>query len=181
MVKNRRLAQAISDVAWGRFFPMTKGKAENAGRTFERVDPRYTSQICSKCGHQQKMPLAIRVYECGKCGYVIWCDYNSAISIDRAGQARTNARGERQRSMKRERVSRTKLELRWGGNYAPFLRTRSQVLSHWGWPNRIVQPVRDRSKITRHLSFSSLSRRLAYFASQIQLPFSSVTTCGTRV
>src|SRR5215831_15039568 len=98
MVKNRRLARAISDVAWGRFFKMTKGKAENAGRTFERVDPRYTSQICSNCGHRQKMPLAIRVYECGKCGFVIGCDHNSAITIDRAGQARIQARGERRRS-----------------------------------------------------------------------------------
>src|SRR5215475_598081 len=116
MVKNRRLARAISDVAWGRFITMTKGKAENAGRTFERVDPRYTSQICSKCGHRQKMPLAIRVYECGKCGFVIGRDHNSAITIDRAGQARINARGERQRSKKRERVSRTQLEPQRGGN-----------------------------------------------------------------
>src|SRR5215471_13371933 len=94
MVKNRHLAQAISDVAWGSFFTITKSKAENAGRTFERVDPRYTSQICSNCGHKQKMPLAIRVYECGKCGAVIGRDHNSAISIDRAGQARIYARGE---------------------------------------------------------------------------------------
>src|SRR5499426_587081 len=116
MVRNRRLAQAISDVAWGRFFKMTKSKAENAGRTFERVDPRYTSQICSNCGHRQEMPLAIRVYECGKCGFVIGRDHNSAITINRAGQARINARGERQRSKKRERVSRSQLEPQRGGN-----------------------------------------------------------------
>src|SRR5215471_9114668 len=116
MVKNRRLARAISDVAWGRFFNMTKSKAENAGRTFERVDPRYTSQICSNCGHRQKMPLAIRIYDCGKCGFVIGRDHNSAITIDRAGQAQINARGERRRSKKRERVSRTQLEPQRGGN-----------------------------------------------------------------
>src|SRR5499427_6656030 len=61
MVKNRHLALAISDVAWGSFFTMTKSKAENADRTFERVDPRYTSQTCSNCGYIQKMPLAIRI------------------------------------------------------------------------------------------------------------------------
>src|SRR5215467_1976036 len=116
MVKNRRLARAISDVAWGRFFTMTKSKAEKAGRTFERVDPRYTSQICSKCGHRQKMPLAIRIYECGKCGFVIGRDHNSAITIDRAGQARINAHGERRRSKKRERVSRTRLDPQRDGN-----------------------------------------------------------------
>ncbi len=111
MVKNRRLARAISDVAWGRFFKMTKSKAENAGRTFERVDPRYTSQICSRCGHRQKMPLAIRIYECGKCGFVIGRDHNSAINIDRAGQS-PNKRPWRRDSAseKRERDGRTQSE-----------------------------------------------------------------------
>ncbi|MGH9849584.1 MAG: RNA-guided endonuclease InsQ/TnpB family protein [Blastocatellia bacterium] len=94
MVKNHRLAQAISDVAWGSFFTMTQTKAESAGRVFERVDPRYTSQICSRCGHRQKTPLAIRIYECAKCGFVIGRDHNSAIIINRAGQARINARGD---------------------------------------------------------------------------------------
>jgi putative transposase len=116
MVKNHHLAQAISDVAWGKFFMMTKSKAENAGRTFERVDPRYTSQICSNCGHQQKMPLAIRIYECDKCGFVIGRDHNSAITIDRAGQARIHARGERRRSKKRERDSRPQSEPQRGGD-----------------------------------------------------------------
>ena len=111
MVKNRRLARAISDVAWGRFFKMTKSKAENAGRTFERVDPRYTSQICSNCGHRQKMPLAIRIYECAKCELVIGRDHNSAITIDRAGQS-PNKRPWRRDSAseKREREGRTQSE-----------------------------------------------------------------------
>src|SRR5215813_3812809 len=72
MVKNHRLAKAILDVAWGQFFAITKSKAESAGRRFERVNPRYTSQTCSNCGHRQKMPLAIRIFECEKCGFV--CD-----------------------------------------------------------------------------------------------------------
>src|SRR5215470_3257480 len=110
MVKNRHLARAISDVAWGSFFTITKSKAENAGRTFERVDPRYTSQICSNCGHKQKMPLAVRIYECAKCGIIIGRDHNSAITIDRAGQARIHARGERRRSKKRERNGRPQSE-----------------------------------------------------------------------
>lgn len=73
---------------------MTKSKAEIAGPTFERVDPRYTSQICSNCGHRQKTPLAIRVYECSACGFVIGCDHNSVITTTRAGQARIYACGD---------------------------------------------------------------------------------------
>jgi len=106
MVKNHHLAQAIYDVAWGKFFNMTQTKAESAGRVFKRVDPRYTSQICSNCGNKQKMPLAIRIYECESCGLIINRDHNAAINIDRAGQTRNYARGERRRSKKRERDSR---------------------------------------------------------------------------
>jgi putative transposase len=105
MVKSHRLAKAILDVAWGQFFAITKSKAENAGRTFERVNPRYTSQTCSNCGHRQKMPLAIRVYECEKCGFVIGRDHNAAINLDsvRASGPEPDACGERQRSEKQER------------------------------------------------------------------------------
>ena len=106
MVKNHHLAQAINDVAWGKFFTMTQTKAESAGRAFVKFDPRYTSQICSNCGNKQKMPLAVRIYECESCGIIIGRDHNSAITIDRAGQTRNYARGERRRSKKRERDSR---------------------------------------------------------------------------
>lgn len=90
MVKNHHLAKAISDVAWSAFFGILKSKAENAGREFEKVNPRYTSQDCSHCGHRQKMPLAIRVYECQACQVVIDRDHNAARNLlSRAELART--------------------------------------------------------------------------------------------
>src|SRR5262245_34200886 len=93
MVKNCRLAKSILDVAWGQFFEITKDKAESAGRTFERRDPRYTTQTCSNCGSRQKMPLGIRIYECEKCGLVIDRDFNAAINLDsiRASGSESNA------------------------------------------------------------------------------------------
>ncbi len=81
MVKNHHLAQAINDVAWGNFFNLTKAKAENAGRTFEKVNPAYTSQDCSGCGHRQKMPLSVRVFECANCHLLIQRDHNAALNI----------------------------------------------------------------------------------------------------
>ena len=81
MVQNHHLAKAINDVAWGNFFNITKAKAENAGRTFEKVNPAYTSQDCSGCGQRQKMPLAVRIYECGKCHLKIHRDHNAALNI----------------------------------------------------------------------------------------------------
>nr|MDO8133041.1 transposase [Candidatus Njordarchaeum guaymaensis] len=44
MVRNRNLAQKILDASWGKFFEMLSYKAERAGRTFLKVDPKYTSQ-----------------------------------------------------------------------------------------------------------------------------------------
>lgn len=115
MLKNHHLAKAISDVAWGQFFTITKSKAENAGRTFEKVNPGYTSQICSGCGHKQKMPLAIRVYECEQCGLVIGRDHNAAITIlGRSAPEDSNACGERQRSTKQERDGRSLAAPRMG-------------------------------------------------------------------
>ena len=44
-----------------------------------RFDP--SSQICSKCGHRQKMPLDQRTYVCPECGMSMDRDVNAAINI----------------------------------------------------------------------------------------------------
>jgi putative transposase len=118
MVKNRHLAKAILEVAWGQFFAITKSKAESASRRFERVNPRYTSQTCSNCGHRQKMPLAIRIFECEKCGFVCGRDHNAAINLDtvRASGPEPEACGERKRSKKQERDGSSQSEPQRGGD-----------------------------------------------------------------
>jgi len=44
MVKNRNFAGRILDASWNKFFAMLSYKAENAGRTLVKVNPRGTSQ-----------------------------------------------------------------------------------------------------------------------------------------
>jgi putative transposase len=44
MARNRNLAGKILDASWGKFNQMLSYKAENAGRTLVRVNPRGTSQ-----------------------------------------------------------------------------------------------------------------------------------------
>ena len=44
-----------------------------------RFEP--SSQICSCCGHRQKMPLDVRTYECPECGMKMDRDVNAAINI----------------------------------------------------------------------------------------------------
>lgn len=56
-------------------------KAEWAARKFVAVNPAYTSQNCSNCGHRQKMPLSKRVFKCPCCGLVLDRDVNAALNI----------------------------------------------------------------------------------------------------
>ncbi|MDQ1279341.1 MAG: putative transposase, partial [Thermoproteota archaeon] len=44
MVRNHCLARRIQDASWSKFFSMLSYKAENAGRTLVKVNPRGTSR-----------------------------------------------------------------------------------------------------------------------------------------
>jgi putative transposase len=81
LIKNPKLAKSIADVAWSSFFAQLLGKAEEAGRAVVRVNPAYTSQTCSACGHRQAMPLSVRVYDCPMCGLVVDRDHNGSRNI----------------------------------------------------------------------------------------------------
>jgi len=81
MVHNHCLAKSISDVAWSAFFNQLMCKAEEAGRELIRVNPAYTSQTCSRCGHRQKTPLSERTYHCPCCLLDIDRDLNAALNI----------------------------------------------------------------------------------------------------
>lgn len=85
MVHNHCLAKSISDVAWGQFMADLTYKAENAGRKYIAVNPSYTSQDCSRCGHRQKMPLSDRAYNCPCCNLSINRDHNASLNILRLG------------------------------------------------------------------------------------------------
>lgn len=76
------LAKSVNDAAWGTLTQMLDYKAEYAGRQVVRVDPRYTSQDCSDCGHRSgKKPLHIRKWVCENCGSIHDRDINAAKNI----------------------------------------------------------------------------------------------------
>jgi len=81
MMHNHCLAKSISDAAWSGFFQLLAYKAAWAGRQFVAVNPAYTSQDCSSCGHRQKMPLSERVFKCPCCGLELDRDLNAALNI----------------------------------------------------------------------------------------------------
>ena len=85
MLKNHCLAKSISDAAWRMLVTITSYKAESAGSIVVLVDPRNTSQLCSRCGLKVKKSLSDRVHECPQCGLVMDRDENAAINILRLG------------------------------------------------------------------------------------------------
>lgn len=81
MMHNHCLAKSIADASWSQFFSYLSYKAEWAGRKMIPVDPAYTSQTCSSCGHRQKLTLDIREYRCPCCGIILDRDHNAALNI----------------------------------------------------------------------------------------------------
>lgn len=85
MVHNHCLAKSISDAAWSMFFAQLVSKAEEAGYQLVKVNPAYTSQTCSRCGHRQKMPLSERIYHCPCCLLSLDRDVNASKNIHALG------------------------------------------------------------------------------------------------
>ncbi|MCC3422319.1 MAG: transposase [Microcoleus sp. PH2017_29_MFU_D_A] len=87
MVKNRKLARAISQQGWYEFRALCEAKSEKFGREF-RVISRWepTSQICSNCGFRWgKLDLKIRSVQCLNCGIEHDRDENAAKNINKVG------------------------------------------------------------------------------------------------
>jgi putative transposase len=79
---------------WGlyQFVQMLNYKCLLAGKELVKLDERDTSKTCSRCGHQQAMPLRKRTYHCGACSLVMDRDENSAVNIRERYLARLGPR-----------------------------------------------------------------------------------------
>ena len=88
MVKNHKLARAISDVGWSEFFRMLEYKGEWYGNEVIRVPTMYpSSQTCNCCGYRNKAvkDLKIRRWNCPECGVSHDRDHSAAINIMKQG------------------------------------------------------------------------------------------------
>ena len=89
MVKNHKLALAISDSGWGELTRQLDYKCRWYGRKLVAIDRWFpSSKRCSSCGHiVDKMPLNIREWTCLECGSNHDRDVNASKNILAAGLA----------------------------------------------------------------------------------------------
>lgn len=78
---NPYLQFSINDASWNKFRQLLAHKAEETGCKLICVEPRGTTQECSKCGSVVKKSLAVRLHKCPECGLSISRDLNSAFNI----------------------------------------------------------------------------------------------------
>ena len=93
MVKNKKLAKAISSVSWSSFITKLDYKiAENQGCLI-KIDRFYpSSKTCSNCGNVKKeLKLSERTYHCSECGFTIDRDLNASINILKTGLVQIEA------------------------------------------------------------------------------------------
>jgi putative transposase len=89
MVRNRRLAKAISDCGWGEFRRQLAYKAARYGRRLVVINRWYpSSKTCSACGYLlAELSLSTRAWCCPSCRTLHDRDVNAAKNILAAGLA----------------------------------------------------------------------------------------------
>jgi IS605 OrfB family transposase len=66
-------------------------KAAMAGVVVVYVDPHYTSQTCSRCGHCERANRRSQdSFLCRRCGFAAHADWNAALNIRARGRAAVN-------------------------------------------------------------------------------------------
>ncbi|MDV2998805.1 MAG: IS200/IS605 family transposase ISMae41 [Chroococcopsis gigantea SAG 12.99] len=88
MVRNHKLAQAISDASWGELTRQLAYKCRWYGRNYIEIDRWFpSSKRCSNCGHiLEKLALNVREWSC-TCGVTHDRDINASKNILAAGLA----------------------------------------------------------------------------------------------
>ena len=82
----RGLNREILAQGWGLIRQQLAYKAEWAGRQLVRVNPSYTSRICSACGFVNGKAQEYRTFNCSECGHVADRDVNAALNISKRGR-----------------------------------------------------------------------------------------------
>ena len=84
LIKNGKLSKAIADSGFYEFRRQLTYKTELYGSKLVLADRFFpSSKLCPSCGHKkEKLPLAVRVYECENChNWKADRDYTASINL----------------------------------------------------------------------------------------------------
>ncbi|MFB2769883.1 RNA-guided endonuclease InsQ/TnpB family protein [Pelatocladus sp. BLCC-F211] len=124
MVRNHKLAKAVSDTGWGTFVNFLSYKLERSDGKLIEINRWFpSSKLCSNCHYQiSELPLDVRTWTCPSCGTHHDRDGNAAMNIraegirmlSSSGTGEANANGEDVRPIRgrksKMRQSSVKLE-----------------------------------------------------------------------
>jgi putative transposase len=87
MVRNHKLAKAISDVGWGMFINFLQYKLDREGKILIEIDRWFpSSKLCFNCHYQiSELLLDVRVWNCPSCGTHHDRDENASQNIRAEG------------------------------------------------------------------------------------------------
>jgi putative transposase len=87
LLKNHKLAQAISDVSWSKFMEILSYKCDWNGKNLVKVGRFFaSSRTCNKCGWKNdSLTLKDRNWTCIVCGTTHDRDINASINIRNSG------------------------------------------------------------------------------------------------
>ena len=83
---NKKLNQMIGNWSFAQLQGFVKYKAERLGKNVVFINPNYTSQQCSKCGHTEKENKKRNVFSCKQCNFKLDADLNASRNIARIGR-----------------------------------------------------------------------------------------------
>jgi len=80
------LNRSMLNQGWNILLSMLEYKCNWYGKKFIKVDPRYTSQTCSRCGHVKRTNRKSQsLFLCGKCKFRLNADQNASRVILQRG------------------------------------------------------------------------------------------------
>ncbi len=80
--KNVDHKRRLHSWSFAQLYVFVEYKAEACGITVVKVDPRHTSQMCSKCGYQHRYNRRSQsLFHCRSCGYQLNADLNASKNI----------------------------------------------------------------------------------------------------
>ncbi|MGK7947855.1 MAG: RNA-guided endonuclease InsQ/TnpB family protein [Xenococcaceae cyanobacterium] len=79
--QKKGLNRVIADAAWGELKLKTKAVAAKLGLIVAEVNPRFSSQQCSCCGHIDKANRDKERFLCTECGYVEDADIQASLNL----------------------------------------------------------------------------------------------------